>query len=672
MAYLTFLDGLRAIAVCAVVWYHLDPRWIANGYLGVDVFFVISGFIVSYATANRPSASFGEFLSSFYASRILRIVPALLVCLLASGLASFLFIPDAWLSASQYSTARAAFWGFSNIQLARGSDYFSPVTEFNPFTHTWSLGVEQQFYLVFPLLLFPWLRSRAGKLFCLALFAGLAIASCWLWLSYRPGDPLRAFYLIQFRFWELAAGALCFQASVVLKRHGSLQRGVLSLPALLVLVAALFVPLPQTLGWIANLAAVAATGTLILALQRDERPTGSASLLAAAVPRFIGRISYSLYLWHWPVFVLARWTFGLETSLQRASALCLAIGLAIASYALVETPFRRSRMLRRMPGVAIVAMGLLATAGSWTIFNLLARQRPAISLSTVMQNRALWMADAPLATFPDLPGCAIAESRQGLIQDFGRTGCGVAEPAAGRLFVMGDSHAGVYLHLVKRFTLVTGIGSTLVTSAGCPLFSLQWQRDTQPSCMTAVREGLDALAARAQAGDVLFLPSLRLPRFSDQFARVPDSEATAAAFGTAQASERARAVEQAIALLRPLTDRGVRILFEAPKPLFRAPTFRCSDWFNRTNPACADGLSIEKAFVLKLRQPVLDGFAVIADRLPGVTVWDPLPVLCPGETCRAVEGGKPLFADGDHVSAHANVLLTPSFVAKMRALLARP
>lgn len=278
-----------------------------------------------------------------------------------------------------------------------------------------------------------------------------------------------------------------------------------------------------------------------------------------------------------------------------------------------------------------------------------------------MRNRDLWMADLPRRSFPDISGCVVAERREGATARFSRAGCG--EAMTGTVFFMGDSHAAAYIQLLKRFTLLTGVDSVLVTTAGCPILSLQRERDGAPGCAAASAVAMAFVQGAAKPGDVLFLPSLRLPRFADQFIRFSDASVREAALGPAAEAGRAHAVEAAVAMLAPLSAKGVSILFEAPKPVFKASGFRCSDWFNRANPACADGLTIERALIEELRQPVLDAFAHIGREVAGVHVWDPLPVLCPGLRCEAVPEGRPLFFDGDHVTGLANALLTPSFTA---------
>jgi peptidoglycan/LPS O-acetylase OafA/YrhL len=144
--YFPHVDGLRALAVLAVMAYHIHPALLRGGFAGVDVFFVISGFVVTASLASHRGESLSAFLGRFYARRLARIAPGLLVMLMATTAAYVLFVPRAWLSALTESVGQAAFWGFSNWILGTHSEtYFAPRAEFNPYTHTWSLGVEEQF-----------------------------------------------------------------------------------------------------------------------------------------------------------------------------------------------------------------------------------------------------------------------------------------------------------------------------------------------------------------------------------------------------------------------------------------------------------------------------------------------------------------------------------------------
>ncbi len=175
-----------------------------------------------------------------------------------------------------------------------------------------------------------------------------------------------------------------------------------------------------------------------------------------------------------------------------------------------------------------------------------------------------------------------------------------------------------------------------------------------------VRQSLRVLAAVAP-GDVVFLPALRVPRIADQFTVPGEAAARARVADPATAALRERQAEAFAGLFHRLAGHGAVVVLEAPPPVFAAPAFRCADWFNRGNPICAGGLGMPRATIDTLRAPVLITFARLQATLPGLRVWDPLPVLCPGETCHVLRDGRPLFFDGDHLSSFGNRLLAPAF-----------
>jgi peptidoglycan/LPS O-acetylase OafA/YrhL len=217
-SYFPSIDGLRAVAVSAVMIYHLAPSALPGGFTGVDIFFVISGYVVTASLVGREHQSLPQFILGFYARRILRIFPALLVCIVATSIVAVVFIPPAsWLGESIKKTAFYGIIGLSNYALIWSSDgYFSPRAEFNPFTHTWSLAVEEQFYLIAPAIVYLWLTSRSqtgGKrVMPFAALVLLALVSCGAAAYNTFANPEAAFYLLPSRFWELACGVLLFQA----------------------------------------------------------------------------------------------------------------------------------------------------------------------------------------------------------------------------------------------------------------------------------------------------------------------------------------------------------------------------------------------------------------------------------------------------------------------------
>lgn len=685
--YLPYIDGLRAIAVAAVIAYHLDPAWLPGGFTGVDVFFVISGFVVSASLQRLPAAGSWGVFAQFYARRMRRIAPALVACLLATGVASGLFIPESWLSETSAKTGRMAFFGLSNwVLAATGNDYFSPKAEFNPYTHTWSLGVEEQFYLLFPLLFLAWNRGGRGRVWS-ALLVALASAGSlgYAWLRSRGGSEAGdAFYLTTARFWQLGSGVLLYQALALggrfdgavaaAPRAGWSWRSPLLALALAAVGYGLWRARPGHSPWPDGLWPV--LGTLGLLGLLHGAPAGwTKRALSQRAMVAIGRVSYSLYLWHWPVFVLFRWTVGLESALAKASALALVVALALASYRWVERPWRSGRIGRaRTPARTIAAgLGLIVLAAG--VHALLLDTQRYYSLSTVSRHPLDWYAYAKDLR-KDFPRCTLKTGRVdvqvGSAKLFERGDCDLRNRDGGQLFVAGDSHALAYNELLRRFALQSGVAVRLYGVGGCPIVGLQAWQATHAGCQAYERSTLDDVAAHARAGDVLFLPALRLLRLAEQTELFDEAAVMAEQGGAPAQAVRAAGEDAAVALLQPLAQRGVRIVFEAPKPLLRAPPYRCSDWFNRGNAICARGTQIPRATMESYRAPVLQSLQRIAARLPHASVWDPLPELCEPTRCAGMRDGRPLFFDADHLSGYGNRVLLPGFTAHFKAVQAEP
>jgi peptidoglycan/LPS O-acetylase OafA/YrhL len=666
------IDGLRALAVTSVMAFHLVSRAVPGGFLGVDIFFAISGFVVTASIATLPARSLVGLQAQFYARRILRIFPALAACLLITALAYVLFIPPAWLSDDIKWTGLAAVFGGSNIQLGLShNEYFAPKAAFNPFTHTWSLGVEEQFYLLFPLLVFPLLvgfdRRRPGRELALYVVAALTIASLVLNVVQTRADPQQAFYLLPARYWELGAGMLlCLTVARWRPVLAHAPRLGVAIAALALVLAGSALTHPWDAGSAFPLALPAVLGTLgLIAVAVASPQCPIVRPFAAAPAAFVGRISYSLYLWHWPIFVLMRWTYGLATWPQYLLALALTFGAAVASYRYVETPFRRWWKGRPAPPFRVIAKGGFAAVCTLAAMAVGFQAKSRLTLSVTRDVEA-WYSVPPKSPLP--AGCSLARSVRYLgavkVQSWIPSGC--AKPGdAGRLIVVGDSHAAAYTRILVRFAAETGRPVIVYGHSGCPF--LGFQRQMSVAC-AGVEERLSRELGRAvTADDVIFLPSLRLPRLGDQFG---DADAPNARTSPAPESEPEARPEPILAAIRA---SRARIVFEGPTPVFRTPTFRCADWYDKRNPICAPGDTMQRAELQRIRGPVMREITAVGRRDPGVSVWDPFPILCPGEICRARDANGPLFFDADHLSGHGNDVLYPSFSRFIqRAFAERP
>ena len=357
------IDGLRAIAVVLVVMYHLGIGFTKGGFVGVDVFFVISGFLITQIIcADMENASFS--LGQFYERRVRRIFPALFCVLLWTSVAGtlLLFPPEL----EYLGKAVAAATGFvANILFYNGSGYFAGTSEVIPLLHTWSLAVEEQFYLLFPLALAPLLRWRGGSrcLSALALGAALSFASCLVLTHYERSA---AFFLLLPRAWELLLGCLLALGAFP-ELHSQRLRELASavgLAAILVAGGAYNrnVSFP---GWAALLPCVGAALVIHAGACGD---TLVSRLLSSRGAVFIGLVSYSLYLWHWPIIVLYKSHSGFAISdVERLWLGVISLAVAALSWRYVEQPFRRRVIFPRRRPLFLLATAASATAAGIAI-----------------------------------------------------------------------------------------------------------------------------------------------------------------------------------------------------------------------------------------------------------------------------------------------------------------
>ena len=184
-------------------------------------------------------------------------------------------------------------------------------------------------------------------------------------------------------------------------------------------------------------------------------------------------------------------------------------------------------------------------------------------------------------------------------------------------------------------------------------------------CKAFYAHAFAEITKMAEPGDMIFLASLRMPELASRFEPFDEAAVMAGVKRQMAPENMQSALEDASRLVERVSIPGVHILIDAPKPVMTFPPYRCSDWFNRMNPIASPGPSVNREFLLELRQPVMDSLRILESRHENLSVWDPFFVLCPNRNCSAYDGDKPLFFDGDHLSAHGNRVLTPSFREKL-------
>jgi peptidoglycan/LPS O-acetylase OafA/YrhL len=375
------IEGLRGVAVLLVVFYHAAllsnaSTQVPGGFIGVDLFFVISGYLITGLLIRERERTGKTSFSKFYARRVRRILPAAAVCLLVTIPLSYYLVtlierPDTMLDGA------SAALSIANVRFALMIDYFHPVS-YSPFLHFWSLGVEEQFYFVWPALLaaVAWRRPRLGGGIALT---AVVIVSFLLSLAWTQDDPTWAFYMLPTRAWQLAAGGLlAIGAGSLARLPGALRAAISQLLVVLgwlafaALIVDAFVIDSKTVPY-PGMAALVPTVAGVLLIASGAEPHGPGVLLSAMPIRFIGKISYSLYLWHWPMLILGGLYLNgpVQLTLEPGQAYALAffsIPIATVSWGLVEEPFRRGYIPLPRPSrtvaVGLASMLVVAFVGS--------------------------------------------------------------------------------------------------------------------------------------------------------------------------------------------------------------------------------------------------------------------------------------------------------------------
>ena len=487
LSYRPDVDGLRAVAIAAVVAFHAFPGAVRGGFTGVDVFFVISGYLISHIIWRRLDE--GSFtLAWFYGRRALRLFPALALVLAATLVTGrWLLLPDAYETLGKDVAAAAAF--VSNFVLWHDAGYFTENAALRPLTHLWSLAVEEQFYLFFPLLLL--LTRRSWRLTGGVL--ALLLAGSFAWNVHTAGtDAAQAFYLLPSRFWELLLGGVLayVQLSGAARRRPRLANGA-SLAGLALLPVAFLGPTSSSFfpGWWALAPTIAA----VLLIAAGPSAVVNRRFLAFAPVVLLGKISYPLYLWHFPLLVFARIQWGPSLSVPMTLVVvAVSTLLAYATYRLIELPVRSLVANRGWRPVVVAAP--LAAAGCAGIAVFLAGGLPG-RLPIEIQR---------LTSVPFDHHTAYRESRcflqpwQGL-RAF-KPDC--VDPGQGKLLLLwGDSHAAHLYPGLRTAARERGFRIAQLTASACPPL-LDYRSTDRPKCH-AINAGVLAKAHELRPDSVV-------------------------------------------------------------------------------------------------------------------------------------------------------------------------
>ena len=631
MRYRPDIDGLRAVAIIPVVLFHFRVAPFAGGFVGVDVFFVISGFLIT--SIIFPEVLAGKFsIAVFYERRVRRLFPALFTVLIVSTIAAvFLLLPRDLASFSK-SLASAALFG-ANVYYFRTAGYFDTPSELKPLLHTWSLAVEEQFYIVYPAMLVLTYRFFKGR--ARAVVTVLAVVSFAASFYAVRRYPSAAFYLPFFRAWELFLGA--FLALGPLPAVSMLVRNVVAGAGLVAIVYSVFAYSEATL-FPGAAALIPCLGTAALIYAGAHGPIAVTRLLSHRPIVLVGLASYSLYLWHWPVLVFVKYYLARDLAIQEKLLLILVSGvLAMVSLRYVESPFRVRRTrppLFARPAlfaVSAACTAMLVLVGVGGRSGLPRRFAPAIveAAATATEPR-------PYVECEEVPGS-----------------CTIGAPGAPPTFLLwGDSHALALAPAIDRVARREGRAGLLAGRAACPPILGIERTGRANECRPFNASVIEMLQRNAGIRTVILAGRWALSTRGSRYGQEGGEPVILSPRGI---EDNPRVFAEGLERTVQFLDRnGYEVVFvtQVPEVGWPVPSVLARNLLHgRQAPP---GPSLEE--YRERQKQVAESLDRLRPRFP-VRVVDITPIFCPGHSCVAVDAGGPLYRDEHHLSRHGAVFV---------------
>ena len=579
------IDGLRAFAIIAVIINHFNKDLLPSGYLGVDIFFVISGFVITSSVSKRKSFLFTDFIIDFYERRVKRLIPALVFYVIISSLLICLFNSDPSIS---LKTGFFSLFGLSNIYLIHTSaDYFAINQSLNPFTQTWSLAVEEQFYIIFPILVFLSGITRKMKygfrnLKLILLF--LLILSLTIFIFSYLNNPTSSYYLMPARFWEIASGCLFF---LFLQGQSSIFKKLEKLPSniLLILLCTLLF-LPNKFAIVSTIFVVVLSNLLIISLNKKSNIF---KLLTNKIVIHIGLISYSLYLWHWGILSISQYTIGIHWW-SIPIQLSIIYYLSIFSYKYIETPFRRKvwsdyKLKTILKGLFIINLSALTLIG----LDKSLKTKVFLGDKKVINNYSedlLWdrkmckndaLANKKITFNNDLFNNCWFKANQSSER---------IELKGKKLFFFGDSYTEQLMPIASKIFENRSdlkINSFYNRNCGILSSSILIEREKDLNCGIALKKYIDFFKNYSDKGDILIIATPN--RFSPPF-KSPESKFIHKGNQIEVGYAENLYLEELKNLSNELIDKGKKLAITSPIPIIKNNPAICINWFSRLNNKC--------------------------------------------------------------------------------------
>jgi len=639
MNYRPEIDGLRALAILPVVFFHYRAPFFTGGFAGVDVFFVISGYLITSLIAGEMADGHFSILR-FYERRIRRIFPALFTMLAIVTLAAYFLLFPADLL--RYAKSLLATAGFaSNFEFWREAGYFDVASDQKPLLHLWSIAVEEQFYLLFPaflLLLGRGTRVRAAGIVAVLLLSfGLSV-----WGVMH--DKEAAFYLLPARAWELMLGAVLAVGIVRPLANPVLRDGIAATG--IVLIAAATFGLTPDMPFPGTLALLPCIGAALVIYGTEGGGSFVGAALSVRPLVFVGLISYSLYLWHWPLYVFSRYVLFRDLSpVETATLIVASFVLAILSWQFIERPFRRPVSSVRLYPAAATAMAVAFGAGSIAASTDGLPQRLPVRLQRILAEED--------DHEPRIDRCFPLTARD---VESGRP-CTIGASSNTPSFLLwGDSHADAIIPPIDRIARQAGRSGIFAGGASCaPLVGVT----TPMSSCRPFNDAVEKLALSPGITDVIL--EARWAKYADGATYgdeprghvVLRDDALTGAAPTDNHAVFARGLERTV---RTLVQAGKKVVLVASVPEVGWPVPAVLARQAMAHDVAKVNVSFQA--YMQRQSFVLATFASM-HKLYGVTVIYPHAVLCARGSCALSVDGIPLYRDEHHLSVFGALRLAP-------------
>ncbi|WP_418117764.1 acyltransferase family protein [Variovorax sp. 350MFTsu5.1] len=639
------IDGLRAVAVLCVLAFHAFPSALPGGFIGVDVFFVISGFLITRII--RTALNTGQFsFIDFYSRRVRRIFPALVLMLVAVHVAGSMFLFSHELKSLGLHVASGA--GFvSNLLLWHETGYFDAAGETKPLMHLWSLGIEEQFYIVWPLLL--WGLHKFNALQARAILL-LGLASLVFNILVVQLSVTTAFYAPHARAWELAAGSLLTFCN--LRRVGRFANALATCGAALLVVCAL--TFSGRLNFPGAWAVLPVLGAALLLVAGPESAIGRRVLSHPAVV-WVGLISFPLYLWHWPLLSFVRiWTGGTPAMTVQVCAVGCAVFLAWATYKFVEKPVRFGTWSGRWHASTAMLAGAALSIGVIGLTTHLTDGAAARGVPPQIAKLAeTHIGPAQRDACFDLPA---AETASVWSCSYGKAQSSV------EIVVTGDSHAFALTPALDRLSADLDARVTAAMTAACPpLLGIQTRGHGRSDCRRFNERVFDYVKRLGVKTVVL---AARWTHYSGGMTKPRDVMPLSVNGEPTDLTASRRLFEDALdQTLRQYQAVGVSVYLVLDNPQqvvaprdaiakSRRDVARVNDW--SVPKAVHDG---DQRWSRETIERIANGRATVID-------FDDL--LCDSRVCRLTDPAGFLYSDGDHLSVHGALVVYPAISAALR------